>query len=182
MAKLNPLQRRFVAHLLADPRRNRTAAARKAGVTGTRESLRVKARRLFTNVHVQSAIRAAADVVADPVDILAELATVAYQRMSDYADLLACADMEAAKAELARLKAKGLDHAIKDISPNRQGAPVVRFYDKIDAAVRLGMYRGMWVEKHQLEFSDDDLNSLTVEELQLVAKGKVPDRVKQSLN
>ena len=55
---LKPMQIAFVEHLVADPNRNRTKAALKAGLTDNASSAAVIGRRLFKTVKIQEAIRA----------------------------------------------------------------------------------------------------------------------------
>jgi phage terminase small subunit len=194
MAKsLTDKQRLFVYFYLGDSNRNATDAARRAGYGAPNTA----GPRLLVNVRIRSAV--AKEVVEAGLaahEILARLAEQATASMDDFVTMATPVAQDRGgqtvhfldeqgspiaepMLDLAKARRRGKLHLIKKLTPTRQGLGI-ELYSAQDALVRLGMYHALWAEKVKLDLQGQDLESLSIEELLTISRGKVPDRLSSS--
>ncbi|MCF8034678.1 MAG: terminase small subunit [Desulfarculaceae bacterium] len=158
-------QRKFIDHLLADPKMVAYKAYMRAyGVNAG--TARRNASRLLTNADIQAAIQARADQLAEQAEIkiealLLELANIAH---SDIADIVDLKDGTLTVYNLDELP-PGASRLISEISrePSKFGDKIkVKLYSKEKALEMLGRYKGMFKDVQEVRQNtlEDALNRI----------------------
>jgi hypothetical protein len=119
--------------------------------------------RLLGSARVKAEIAAHADQTMSRAEVLVRLRDLSDSDASDFAGLVGLTDPKAIKAELARLKRKGISHRIKKLTPTKNGLSV-ELHSSHDALVRLGQAHGIFAERVQVE-QGIDYSKLTLDEL-----------------
>lgn len=135
---------------------NATEAARRAGYQGTYESLRVIGSQNLTKKHVRAAI----DKLLNERALRAE---EVLSRLSDQARGIPAECFTVygplIGVNFEKLAEAGLLHLVKKLSYDRQGNPVIEFYDAQRALVELGKYHGLLTDRLKI----DDWRSQAIE-------------------
>lgn len=157
--KLQGMQKDWVLAFLADPTRNATAAARKAGYKNpeqsgweNRHNPKVKE---YIREHFTDRIMTAEEVQAR----LSEIATVGYAPYLKYGP-----KPGEISVDLEKLLADGKGHLIKGISYVRVGqdtaVQVVEFFDAYKALVDMGRVHGLFTDRLKVDDWQDEVIAL----------------------
>lgn len=172
-SELTPRQRAFVDAWFGEARFNATEAARLAGYgngSGNPNVWNNAGSRLLANAKVRAEVQrrwAAHGVTSEEV-----LSRLTSQMRGSIADLL---DPDSLGLDPDKVQANG--HLIKSLRHTRSGL-VVELYSAQEAAIRIGQTLGMFNNKVELSGSVElDLGSLTIEQLQRIARGEDPGSV-----
>ncbi len=176
---MNTRQRMFIHHFLGESQGNATDAARRAGYSDAAR----EGHRLLRIPEIHQAIDAKMDEVAlTTAEIQARLSEIA---LADVTALLKVGpDGEPAtdsegnvQLDLARAFQAGSLGVVKRLSPGRNGGWSVELHDSLRALELLARCRGMLNDRLRLESAHLDLDKLTDEELEALARGPRPKRL-----
>lgn len=164
---LNPKQEAFVENYVAQGSKNATDAARKAGVTGTPNSLPVKAHRLLRNVKVQEQIQTR---VRERLKGVKATADELYFLLSDHlradiGDLSDC--FQDGKFDIEKAKQRDLSRLVKKLKFRGEDAEI-EMHDSQSAARILAQLMGLLQQPRQ---NEDDVARWKGELAKLVAEG-----------
>jgi len=175
-AKLTPRQEAFVENYVANGNKNATDAARKAGISGTSNSLPVKAHRLLRNVKVQDQIqervRQRLKGVKASADELYYL--LADHLRADFGDLENC--FANGKFDLKLAKQQDLSRLVRKLKirelESGETVTEIELHDSQAAAYRLAQMMGLLQQPKQ---NEDDTARWKAELAKLVSEGWTPE-------
>jgi phage terminase small subunit len=156
----------FVDYYLADPEGNGTLAARKAGFTGTDESLWTTASRLLRRAKVQAEIRRRlGNHIASADEVLERLTTHARGDLTDVLKPDGSFDLRYAKRKgtsklLKKLKVKKRIERSQDGKVTEHIDHEYEIHDPQAALVHLGKVHGLFIDKLEVEGHENPANSL----------------------